>query len=209
VQTLFKLAAAGNHSINDLTRIARTKWRLTLSAYRKDAAKAGISPSAVHRILRNEFYYGAMRIKGQLYPGSHTPLVTKAIFDRVQEVLTRRRTVAARPHRLRFAFTGLVRCASCGRNLVAYQKIKKDRTYRYYACSKHLRGLCTQPQLAERDIDGAIAAVLQQLTITAADREIVRRMLIATMVDDARITTESSARSHNGRRNSRWRVELP
>ncbi|HYH05717.1 MAG TPA: recombinase family protein [Thermoanaerobaculia bacterium] len=184
VKALFKLAATGNYSINDLAHIARTQWRVNLSTYRRDGSKQGISPSAIHRILRNEFYYGAMRIKGQLYAGSHTPLVTKVTFDSVQAALTRRRTVAARPHRLRFAFTGLVRCASCGRRLVGYQKQKNGHTYRYYACSKRLRGLCTQPQLAEKDIDAAIAAVMQQLMITKTDHEIVKRMLAEAVADD-------------------------
>jgi DNA invertase Pin-like site-specific DNA recombinase len=184
IQQLFRLAATGNHSINDLATIARTKWRVNLSTYRRDGNKRGISPSAIHRILRNTFYYGAMRIKGQLYAGSHPPLVTKATFDRVQAVLTKRRTTAERPHRLTFAYTGLVRCAACGRRLVGYEKQKRGRTYRYYACSKHLRGLCAQPQLTERDIHAAVLATMAQLTITQPEHDLIRSMLVEASGDD-------------------------
>jgi site-specific DNA recombinase len=186
IQQLFRLAATGNFSINDLATIARDKWRMNLSTYRRDANKQGITPSAIHRILRNTFYYGAMRIKGQLYAGSHPPLVTKAVFDRVQAILTKRRTVAERPQRLTFPFTGLVRCAACGRRLVGYEKRKRGCRYRYYACSKHLRGLCAQPQLTERAIADAVTSVLTTLTISRADYDLVRAMLVEASGDDRR-----------------------
>lgn len=206
IQQLFKLAATGNYSINDLAEIARTKWRVNLSTYRKDGNKRGISPSAIHRILRNSFYYGAMRIKGQLYPGSHPPLVTKATFDRVQAVLTKRRTTAERPHRLTFAFTGLVRCVACGRRLVGYEKRKKGRAYRYYACSKHLRGLCAQPQLAERDIHEAVRATMAQVTIMQTDYDLLRKITTEACTNDrqerdvARIRAEEELVAINNQR---------
>jgi len=177
VQELFRLAATGNYSINALAKIAETKWRVNLSAYRKDARKRGISPSAIHRILRNEFYYGAMRVKGQLYAGSHPPLVSKELFDRVQAGLTKRRTVAEQPHKHSFAFSGLIRCGACGRQLVGYKKLKNDREYLYYACSKHLRGQCAQPQLAEPAILALVSDVIAQATISTDDFAFIERMI--------------------------------
>lgn len=206
IRALFKLAATGNYSINDLARIARTKWRVNLSSYRRDGSTHGISPSAIHRILRNEFYYGAMRIKDQLYAGSHAPLIAKATFDRVQTVLSKRRTTAERPHRLRFAFTGLVRCSVCGRRLVGYQKQKRGRVYRYYACSKHLRGLCPQPQLSDRAIETAVVSVIAQLAISKEEYDVLRLMLVDARTADChereatRIRTERELVALNNQR---------
>jgi site-specific DNA recombinase len=192
VQELFRLAATGNYSINALATLAETKWRVNLSAYRKDARKRGISPSAIHRILRNEFYYGAMRVKGQLYAGSHAPLVSKELFDRVQAGLTKRRTTSEQPHKYSFAFSGLIRCSACGRRLVGYRKQKNGREYRYYACSKHLRGLCAQPQLAEPAILASVSDAIAQATITRDDFALIERMVTESRVEaDAEIAARA------------------
>lgn len=177
IRQLFKLAATGSYSISDLARIARVEWRVDLSTYRRDGSKRGISTSAIHRILRNRFYTGAMRYCGELHVGTHTPLVTQETFDRVQHVLTMRRTIAPRPKRLAFSFAGLMRCNECGRRMVAYTKRKKGKEYTYYACSKHMRGRCAQPQLSERQLFEAITPALQRLTIASQDLALIERML--------------------------------
>jgi DNA invertase Pin-like site-specific DNA recombinase len=197
VQQLFRLAATGNASINDLAAIARDEWKVNLRQYRKDGCARGISPSAIHRILRNPFYYGAMRIKGQLYAGSHPPLVSKQVFDRVQRVLAERRTMAERPKRLSFAFSGLIRCNACGRRLVGYAKQKKGREYRYYACSKHLRGLCPEPQLSELQLVEAVLPVLHQVSIAERDLALVKQMLAEASVDHERDAASVRARAES------------
>lgn len=42
-------------------------------------------------LLKNPFYYGLIRLRGQLHRGNHMPLVSKTLFDRVQCRLFRRR----------------------------------------------------------------------------------------------------------------------
>jgi site-specific DNA recombinase len=206
IQELFRLAATGSYSINDLAEIAETKWRMNLRSYRRDARKRGISPSAIQRILRNEFYYGAMRIKGQLFPGSHPPLVAKAVFDRVQAVLTKRRTNTEKPKSLSFAFSGLIRCSECGRRLVGYLKRKNGREYTYYACSKHLRGKCAQPQLAEPAIMEVVAAAVAAATIAPKDFALVERVVtesraeIQAETETARVGAETRLVAINKRR---------
>jgi site-specific DNA recombinase len=177
VQELFRLAATGNYSINNLTAIARDEWRVNLTRLWRHSAKRGISAAAVHRMLRNPFYYGAMRVKEQLFPGEHQPLVSKTVFDRVQRILAGRRTVAERPKKRTFAFSGMVRCGTCGRRLVGYAKQKRGREYRYYACSKHLRGLCPQPQLTEAALLTTVRPSLAAAAITREDFTIIEQIL--------------------------------
>jgi len=58
-------------------------------------AKSGIvtrggrpySKSAVHRLLNNPFYIGINFFDGKSYPGKQTPLITKRMFDKVQDKL--------------------------------------------------------------------------------------------------------------------------
>ncbi len=47
--------------------------------------------SSLQRILRNAFYAGMIRYKGELYRGKHQPLISKSLFERVQTKLRQRR----------------------------------------------------------------------------------------------------------------------
>jgi len=206
VQELFRLAATGNYSVNDLTAIARDEWRVNLRRLWRHSAPRGISATAVHRILTNPFYYGAMVIKGRVYPGAHPPLVAKATFDRVQRILAARRKLAARPHKRTYAFSGLIRCSSCGRLLVPYAKQKNGREYRYYACSKHFRGLCPQPQFSEATILNAVEKTLRAIAISEEDYALVSRMLAEDSAayreeeQNRRVSAEIEAREIERRR---------
>lgn len=49
-----------------------------------------ISLSMIYKILKNPYYYGKFEFpkeSGQWYKGSHEPLITKEVFDAVQEQL--------------------------------------------------------------------------------------------------------------------------
>ena len=45
-----------------------------------------IKANQVDFILNNPFYYGEMKVKGQLYAHNYPPLVTQALYDEVQAV---------------------------------------------------------------------------------------------------------------------------
>jgi site-specific DNA recombinase len=47
-----------------------------------------VATSKVQDALKNPIYYGMIRFKGELYEGKHEPLITKALFDKCQEVMT-------------------------------------------------------------------------------------------------------------------------
>src|SRR4051812_47948345 len=49
-----------------------------------------ISVNALTKALHNPFYMGLIRIQrtGEFFPGTHEPIITKALFDRAQAALT-------------------------------------------------------------------------------------------------------------------------
>jgi hypothetical protein len=69
--------------------------KLSLSALTEHLAEKGLrnrlgNPpgiSAVHRMLRNPVYVGVVRWRGVEREGIHQPLVSRALFDKVQSVL--------------------------------------------------------------------------------------------------------------------------
>lgn len=50
-----------------------------------------LSLSTLQHLLRNPFYCGVIRYKGELFQGSHEPLVSQTLFDHTQRSLRKRR----------------------------------------------------------------------------------------------------------------------
>jgi DNA invertase Pin-like site-specific DNA recombinase len=179
IRQLFDLAATGNYSLHGLTRIFRDEWRLNVRRGSKAAKNArGISSATMHFILRNRFYTGVMVVKGEVYLGSHLPLVTKEQFDRVQRILASRNKRAERPQRYSFSFTGILRCGKCGRNMTGYLRRKPSgKQYTYYVCSNHLRQRCDQPLVPEPQIFSEVFSELSRVSLTAEEATTCYAML--------------------------------
>ena len=86
-----------------------------------------LSLSAVYRTLRSSFYVGQFEYGGNSYEGKHKKLISKELFEKVQDQLS----VApkARAGTKEFAFTRLLKWGACGSGVPAeekFNKIKKD-----------------------------------------------------------------------------------
>ena len=83
------------------------------------------------KVLRNPFYTGVIRIErtNETFAGVHQPLISRALFDRVDATLHGK--AAARVVRHDFAFSKLLRCAHCGYHLTG--ELQKGRLV-YYRC---------------------------------------------------------------------------
>ena len=64
--------------------------------------------AVVQYTLKNAFYYGDFEWKGKMYPGVHTPLVTRQLWDKVQEIRQSRRKTKKRRSKRNFAFSRLM-----------------------------------------------------------------------------------------------------
>lgn len=115
-------------------------------------SKQRLPPSTIHQILRKRIYYGDFDYNGTTYHGTHQPLVTKATWDCVQQVLDARFTGKHRKVRHDFTYTGTVRCGHCGCSMVGERK--KGR-YTYYHCTGY-KGHCPEPLHARRSTHDAL-----------------------------------------------------
>ena len=131
--------------------------------------------SAVHQMLTNPIYYGAVRFRGRLYDGVHEPILSKRLFDRVQGRLHRGDT---NRNPREFPFKGLLTCGYCGCNLTA--EIKKGK-YIYYHCTQ-ARGECDQPWYRQEAISDRLAAVFEPLVVPEDE---ARALVEMSKQDDA------------------------
>jgi DNA invertase Pin-like site-specific DNA recombinase len=170
VRRLFERAADGTCSVQGLTAEAA---RLGLrSRTGRELLKA-----TVHTMLRDPLYKGYVRFDGIVARGQHEPIVGEALWERVQGVLSDRRTSTARPKeaglRELFVFGNLLRCPRCGRALSPYRVKGK---YVYYEC-KNPHARCGV-LVAQAKLAGQLPPLLDGLTVPEADRGRLRGSLI-------------------------------
>ncbi len=159
VRKIFEVYASGEYSLQEILREA-LRWGLT--------GRTGkpVHKSAVADTLRNPFYYGTMLFKGELYEGSHPPLISKKLFDRVQQVLAQQRRSHKRG-RVKFTFVGFMRCAECGSMITA--EIQKKRLV-YYRCTRK-KGPCSQKFLREEALLDQVKWAILRVAISVETKE--------------------------------------
>jgi len=123
VREAFELYATGLYS---LPRLVEEMYARGL----RNRRGSRVSLNGMSTMLNNSFYVGLIRLRksGECFPGLHSPLVSKRVYDTVQRILDGK--TVARTHRHEFAYSRMIRCALCGRTAMA--EIQKGNTY--YRC---------------------------------------------------------------------------
>jgi site-specific DNA recombinase len=139
----------------------------------------------MYKILRNPVYIGLATHRGQNYSGEHEPIVDRAIWNRVHELLTtnaKRRGNEARA-RTPAPLRGLMRCTHCSSAMTPTHTRRRGRLYRYYIClgaSRRGHDTCPVRSIAASEVEGLVLGQVRRLlaspelvarTITAVRRE--------------------------------------
>jgi len=135
----------------------------------KTHGNKNLSLGNLYRIIQNTFYYGVFEYpvgSGNFYQGKHEPLITKDVFDKVQEHL--KRDHVNRETR-EFAFTKLLKC-ECGSGISACEKYKKlkDGTtskYIYYGCTKSRNLNCHDGYIREEELIKQLVILIDQIDL--------------------------------------------
>ena len=107
-----------------------------------------LSLNGLTTILHNPFYAGVMRLEttGESFPGIHEPLISKALFERVQAILTGKTVSRAKKHL--FLFRQMLHCQNCGRRTLTGETTK---SWTYYRCHhEDCRGNCWSERKLEQ-----------------------------------------------------------
>jgi site-specific DNA recombinase len=193
IRQMFDLLLTAGHSPREIAIIARDEWGFR-TPKRKRIGGVPVALSSVYRMLTNPFYAGTLIWDGQVYVGQHEPVITQDEFTRVRQLL--HRTVPRRPQRHEFAFTGLIRCGSCGLGVTAEHKVNRFGShYTYYHCSKSRLGpRCPEPSVELRDMESQIESFLRSLVIPES--------IVAWFHKEFQNTTLSKQEDQDARRKS-------
>lgn len=123
VQKMFEMYGEGNYSLKDTMHLVNKEGLRTRRGNK-------LHKSTVQKMLKDPIYCGDFRWAGRVYKGTHTSIVTKELFNRVQKVFSNHNRPKQRKHE--FSFTGLLTCKRCGCAITA--EVKKNK-YVYYHCT--------------------------------------------------------------------------
>jgi site-specific DNA recombinase len=144
---IFEMYASGQYSLTTL----REALLKTLGVR--------INRSYLETILKNPFYIGRFVWQGIEYKGTHEPLISLELFQRVQDTFAGRNKPKYRKHD--FAFAGLLTCAHDGCKITT--ELQKGK-YVYYPCS-HGRGKCDLPYTREEFLSERMGELLKQIYV--------------------------------------------
>ena len=159
-------------------KVGHEKWSgRQLFAWLKDelkfTSKNGkfLALSNIYLTLRNSFYCGIFeypRESGNWYEGKHTPLISRDLYDAVQEQLSR--DAVSKTYNKEFTFTKLIKCGSCGSGITADEKFKKlkdggTNRYVYYGCTRAKDHNCKGGYLREEELVRQLLLLMDKLSL--------------------------------------------
>ena len=121
-----------------------------------------LSVSNYQYMLKNPIYYGVIEYNGELYDGKHEPIITKKLFDSVQEVMTRKskpKTPKLKP----YVYRGLFRCGECG----CFITTETQKGHNYLRCTKR-KNPCNQRYVREEIITSQIKEEIKKVSLSSA-----------------------------------------
>jgi site-specific DNA recombinase len=157
VRKAFELYATGDYALHEV-RSRMEALGFTSSTNRR------LSVSDYQWTFQNPFYYGVMEFNGEFYDGKHQPIISKQLFERVQQVMAEKskpKTPKLKP----YLYRGLFRCGECG----CFITTETQKGHNYLRCTKRIVP-CTQKYVREEiiatQVDKAIERVALETAIT-------------------------------------------
>lgn len=102
----------------------------------KFPSKRKFNVSLVRGILTNNIYLGLIKFKDGVYQGRHEPIISKEIYDKAQNEISRRTTDKIKVFNSKYLLTGLTYCGHCGARMKATgsSTLKDGTRLTYYNC---------------------------------------------------------------------------
>ena len=152
IRKAFELYASGRYplvevqkTINDSGLIGKKDKMLGVSNYQY--------------MFKNPVYYGVIRFQDQIYEGKHEPIITKKLFDRVQEVMKQKSKSHTRQLKP-YIYRGMFRCGECG----CFITSETQKGYNYLHCTKR-KVDCSQRYIREEVINDHLRQSLKKVSL--------------------------------------------
>ena len=191
ITKLFEEYATGNYSIDSIWQLSKT-----LGLYTKMKSRRGnfVSKNTIYDILTNPFYYGEMCIKGNFMPHIYPPLISRSLFDKVQDIFTQNgnhnRSNSENQVKYSYAFRGIIKCKECGGLITPATAVKKNGTkYTHLRCANYNK-CCHQSSVMEYIlIEQLENEVFKKLSLPLNIQELLKKQIIHDLTDTSKLNS--------------------
>ena len=152
IKKTFEAYATGNFTLRQL----RDKFN-ELGLKRKSGKELAVSN--YQKLLKNPIYTGLMLYNGEIHEGKHEPIITKKLFDSVQEVMMRKSKPKSRGLKP-FLYRGFFRCGECG----CFITTETQKGHNYLRCTKR-KNPCSQKYTREEIITSEIQKEIKKVSL--------------------------------------------
>jgi site-specific DNA recombinase len=152
VRKTFEAYATGNFTLREV----RDKFN-ALGLKRKSGRELAVSN--YQKLLKNPIYTGLMLYNGEIFEGKHEPIISKKLFDSVQEVMSRK----SKPHSKGlkpYIYRGFFRCGECS----CFITTETQKGHTYLRCTKR-KNPCEQKYVREEIITSQIQEEIKKVSL--------------------------------------------
>lgn len=172
VTLAFELYATGRYSTLDIAEILEARGLTTRASPTRPAHT--VDRRLIAQLLRDPYYRGIIRYKGEDYAGRHEPLVSRELFDQVQRVFGLQRGQDTRDVIHHHYLRGLVFCGDCRREgrpgrMVYSRNRGRGGTYEYLVCAAHQHRLCGMQNVRLYAVEASLAAIMKTQRLPAGE----------------------------------------
>jgi len=161
VQFIYEKYSTGAYSMKKIGKIVKDEFCIDFHTGKVDY------------VLKQPFYYGEMLHKGIRYPHRYETIISKELFDLVQNIKADANKKPFKYASLPYFYRGLVRCEKCGCTFIPE---KKKGKYIYYHCTEY-HGACNKKWIREEELMKQFAKYFDKIHISEDIVESISNML--------------------------------
>lgn len=191
---VFEMYAAGTYTDDMIARHLNQSGHKPRSNRRDRNERDYIwTRDLARNLLRNAFYLGKVKHKGELLPGKHPAIVTQELFDTAMQMRKKHFIGPSTysPNKRTYLLKGLLRCVDCGGKIWA----ENITGYEYYREENSARGIdCPNGRAYHRVqvFDDQVSKIIENLRLPESWRELVIEYL--NLGDERRQTVHEQHR---------------
>ena len=188
----YETYATGLYSIADITTLLEVRG--LRSRPTPCYTSKPLSQSAIHALLSNRYYIGAVKYHGKHYPGRHDKIISEELFEQVQAVLAAHKLAGERDRKHQHYLKGSIFCGICGRQLTYSRNTGSGGTYEYFVCLGNQRRECAQRAQRVDAIEAAVEQHYRTIAFSPADCKRVRATAEKRLVQMTEVSTQEIER---------------